>query len=86
VAVTLIQSENQRLAPGVIVVPSFLAKGLEFDAVIVWQASASRYAAEDERQLFYTICSRAMHRLSLIAVAEPSPLLAGIPEDEYETI
>ncbi|WP_125546955.1 RNA polymerase recycling motor HelD [Levilactobacillus lindianensis] len=86
VAVTLIQSENQRLAPGVIVVPSFLAKGLEFDAVIVWQASASRYAAEDERQLLYTICSRAMHRLSLIAVAEPSPLLAGIPEDEYETI
>ncbi|WP_125573859.1 RNA polymerase recycling motor HelD [Levilactobacillus huananensis] len=86
VAVTLIQSENQRLAPGVIVVPSFLAKGLEFDAVIVWQASASRYAAEDERQLLYTICSRAMHRLSLIAVVEPSPLLAGIPEDEYETI
>lgn len=86
VAVTLIQSENQRLAPGAIVVPSFLAKGLEFDAVIVWQASASRYAAEDERQLLYTICSRAMHRLSLIAVAEPSPLLAGIPEDEYETI
>ncbi|KRO01247.1 superfamily I DNA RNA helicase [Levilactobacillus paucivorans] len=86
VAVTLIQSENQRLAPGVIVVPSFLAKGLEFDAVIVWQASASRYAAEDERQLLYTICSRAMHRLSLIAVAERSPLVAGIPEDEYETI
>ncbi|MFC6260864.1 RNA polymerase recycling motor HelD [Levilactobacillus fujinensis] len=86
VAVTLIQSENQRLAPGTIVVPSFLAKGLEFDGVIVWQASASRYAAEDERQLLYTICSRAMHRLSIIGIGEFSPLLSDVPSDEYEMI
>ncbi|MFD1454840.1 RNA polymerase recycling motor HelD [Levilactobacillus lanxiensis] len=86
VAVTLIQSENQRLAPGTIVVPSFLAKGLEFDGVIVWQASASRYDADDERQLLYTICSRAMHRLSLIAVGELSPLLSDVPADEYEMV
>ncbi|HJE86520.1 MAG TPA: AAA family ATPase [Levilactobacillus hammesii] len=86
VAVTLIQSENQRLAPGVIVVPSFLAKGLEFDAVIVWHASASRYGADDERQLLYTICSRAMHRLSLVAVGEMSPLLSDVPTDEYEVL
>ena len=85
-AVTLIQSENQRLAPGVIVVPSFLAKGLEFDAVIVWQASQSRYSADDERQLLYTICSRAMHRLSLVAVDELSPLLSDVPADEYEVV
>ena len=86
VAVTLIQSENQRLAPGVIVVPSFLAKGLEFDAVIVWQASQSRYSADDERQLLYTICSRAMHRLSLVAIGELSPLLSDVPTSEYDVI
>ncbi|MFC6289566.1 RNA polymerase recycling motor HelD [Levilactobacillus angrenensis] len=86
VAVTLIQSENQRLAPGTIVVPSFLAKGLEFDGVIVWHASASRYHAEDERQLLYTICSRAMHRLSVIGVGELSPLLNDVPENEYEMV
>lgn len=86
VAVTLIQSENQRLAPGVIVVPSFLAKGLEFDAVIVWQASRSRYAADDERQLLYTICSRAMHRLSLVAIGELSPLLSDVPTSEYDVV
>jgi DNA helicase-2/ATP-dependent DNA helicase PcrA len=86
VAVTLIQSENQRLAPGTIVVPSFLAKGLEFDGVIVWHASASRYHAEDERQLLYTICSRAMHRLSVIGVGELSPLLRDVPADEYEMV
>lgn len=86
VKVTLIQSENQRLAPGVIVVPSFLAKGLEFDAVIVWQASESRYNADDERQLLYTICSRAMHRLSLVAVGELSPLLSDVPDNEFDVV
>lgn len=86
VAVTLIQSENQRLAPGTIVVPSFLAKGLEFDAVIVWQASKSRYAAEYERQLLYTICSRAMHRLTVIGIDELSPLLSDVPESEFELV
>lgn len=86
VKVTLIKSENQRLAPGVIVVPSFLAKGLEFDAVIVWHASASRYQADDERQLLYTICSRAMHRLSIVAMGDLSPLLSDVPADEYTRV
>ncbi|RXI77605.1 RNA polymerase recycling motor HelD [Levilactobacillus suantsaii] len=86
VKATLIQSENQRLAPGVIVVPSFLSKGLEFDAVIVWEASASRYQDDDERQLLYTICSRAMHRLSLVAAGTLSPLLDDVPADEFTVV
>ncbi len=81
--VTLIQTENQRLAPGVIVVPSFLAKGLEFDAVIVWNANTENYQREDERQLLYTICSRAMHELTIVAVGELSPLLSRVNTDLY---
>ncbi|MCH5462285.1 AAA family ATPase [Lactobacillus sp. LC28-10] len=83
VKATLIQSENQRLAPGVIIVPSFLAKGLEFDAVIVWEASAKNYHQDDERQLMYTICSRAMHELTVLATDELSPLFDNVPDDEY---
>lgn len=81
--VTLIQTENQRLAPGVIVVPSFLAKGLEFDAVIVWNANQENYQREDERQLLYTICSRAMHELTLVAVGSLSLLLARVNHALY---
>ncbi|WP_125703793.1 RNA polymerase recycling motor HelD [Lacticaseibacillus daqingensis] len=84
IAVTLIKSENQRLAAGVIVVPSYLAKGLEFDAVMLWQANAAHFHAEDERELLYTIASRAMHRLVLFASPELSPLLAQVPADLYE--
>ena len=83
VKVTLIQSENQRLAPGVIIVPSFLAKGLEFDAVIVWEASKKTYADDGERQLLYTICSRAMHQLTVLATGELSPLFGTVPAEEY---
>ena len=81
--VTLIRTENQRLAPGCIIVPSFLAKGLEFDAVIVWNANADNYAREDERQLLYTICSRAMHELTITSVGALSPLLSRVSSALY---
>ena len=82
--VTLIKTENQRLVPGTIVVPAYLAKGLEFDAVIVWNANRKNYHFESERQLVYTICSRAMHQLDIFAVGELTPLMDSIDPELYE--
>ncbi|WP_334330523.1 RNA polymerase recycling motor HelD [Companilactobacillus sp. HBUAS59699] len=79
---TWIRSENQRLATGTIVLPSYLAKGLEFDAVIMWNASKDRFD-EDEQQLVYTITSRAMHRLTIAAIGGLSQLLERVPEKYY---
>jgi DNA helicase-2/ATP-dependent DNA helicase PcrA len=84
-AVTLIASENQRLASGDLVVPSYLAKGLEFDAVIVWNANADVYSAETDRQLLYTIASRAMHRLTILSDKKLTPLLDKVPQNLYST-
>lgn len=83
---TLIKSENQRLVDGVIIVPSFLAKGLEFDAIIVWEANSTNFGDDGERELLYTICSRAMHRLSIMSTGELSPLLEQVPADLYEEV
>ena len=83
---TLIRTENQRLVKGTIIVPSFLAKGLEFDAIIVWNANDQLYHGDDERQLLYTICSRAMHALTLTAVGQVTSLLDKVPTDEYQLI
>ena len=80
---TLIRSENQRLATGTIVLPSFLAKGLEFDAVIMWDASKDKFD-EDEQQLVYTIASRAMHKLTITVIGAPSQLLERVPEKYYQ--
>ena len=82
--VTLIQSENQRLAKGTIIVPSYLAKGLEFDAVIIWHADNSRYGDDSERRLLYTVASRAMHTLTLLAENSASILLNEVPKYLYE--
>lgn len=80
---TLIRSENQRLAAGTIVLPSFLAKGLEFDAVIMWDASKDKFS-EDEQQLVYTIASRAMHKLTITSIGDFSQLLQRVPEEYYQ--
>lgn len=84
VKTTLIKSENQRLAAGVIIVPSFLAKGLEFDAVVMWQGNAATYGSEDDRQLIYTIASRAMHRLTILASPDLAPILQAVPQTLFQ--
>lgn len=80
---TIIRTENQRLVKGTIVVPSYLAKGLEFDAVIVADADAKHYRHDSDRQLLYTVCSRAMHSLTLVSPGQVSPLLDRVPKNEY---
>ncbi|MEJ6399683.1 RNA polymerase recycling motor HelD [Nicoliella lavandulae] len=80
----LLQTENQRLTNGVLVIPSYLAKGLEFDSVVMWDASKRQYPGEDDRQLVYTICTRAMHDLTVISNGALSPLFNDVPKDRYQ--
>ncbi len=61
--------ENVR---GIVVLPVALAKGLEFDAVLV--PDADRYAGARGRQALYVACTRALHLLRLYA-AGSSPIL-----------
>ena len=84
VKATLIATANQRLVDGTLVIPSYLAKGLEFDAVIMWAASKENYHRADETQLVYTITSRAMYKLDIIYTNEKSPLLEVDPETYIE--
>jgi len=79
----LITRETSHFPKGACVIPSYLAKGVEFDAVLVWDASERAYGKERERKLFYTVCTRAMHRLRLYAVGAPSPFLKQVDRDAY---
>lgn len=45
-----------------VVVPSYIAKGLEFDSVIVYTDEDNKYT-EKEKYLFYVACTRAQHNL-----------------------
>lgn len=57
-----------------IICTAHMAKGLEFDRVIVADVSANNYHTEMDRHLLYVACTRAMHQLMLIYQGEPSPL------------
>ncbi|MDO3409767.1 RNA polymerase recycling motor HelD [Saccharibacillus sp. CPCC 101409] len=70
---------------GTLILPVYLAKGVEFDAVLIYDASARSYSKAGERKLFYTACTRAMHRLALFAAEEWSPFIESVDESLYET-
>lgn len=53
-----------------LILPSYLAKGLEFDAVIICDANTQNYSKEGDKNLLYMECTRALHSLSLFCIGE----------------
>lgn len=66
------ESINQEM---LLVVPSHLAKGLEFDAVIVAAFDTPFYDTPIDRKLLYVALTRAMHELYLIGPSKNTFLL-----------
>ncbi|UOQ69691.1 HelD family protein [Hymenobacter volaticus] len=63
--VQLLTEESTSFKEGVILTTAHLAKGLEFDAVVVPFASAQNYKTEVDKSMLYVACTRAMHQLTL---------------------
>lgn len=80
---SLITNEEDNFQRGTVVIPAYLVKGLEFDAVVVMDADTTAYGREADRHLLYTICTRALHRLILHYSGHPSPLLGSIDPQLY---
>ena len=57
------------------VLPVYMAKGLEFDAVAVWNADRSSYYRDNDRNLLYTAVTRAMHNVCVFCAGEPTVFL-----------
>ncbi|UTR10223.1 UvrD-helicase domain-containing protein [Evansella sp. LMS18] len=81
--IKLLKSSSIEYEQGVVVVPSYLSKGIEFDAVIIYDASVHVYSDESLRRVFYTACTRAMHYLLLYSVGEPSPLIQNVLREGF---
>lgn len=81
-----VTKETPVFEKGVMVIPVYLAKGVEFDAVLVYDASPQAYAQENERKLLYTACTRAMHRLYLYTTGDWSPFVEILPAGLYEDV
>ncbi|MGN7941828.1 RNA polymerase recycling motor HelD [Virgibacillus sp. 6R] len=83
IEVELIDKRSNQFDSGVVIIPAYLAKGIEFDCVILFNASYEQYGSEETRNLFYTACTRAMHELLIFYTMEATPFLANIPEELY---
>ena len=79
----LLTDETDAYPGGIVVSSVRLAKGLEFDEVVVLDADEAvlldvdgrQYATEADRNLLYVAVTRAMHALTVLYRDEPSPLL-----------
>lgn len=81
--VQLVTKDTPNFQKGTLVLPAYLAKGVEFDAVIIYDGSDEQYNRESERKLFYTACTRAMHLLHIYCLGQPSRF---IPASSREAV
>ncbi|HBE81020.1 MAG TPA: heavy metal resistance protein CzcA [Firmicutes bacterium] len=86
ISLILITAEQEEFQRGIVVIPGYLAKGLEFDAVVICDAGLQTYHREIECQVLYIACTRALHRLFLYYTGELSPFIAGINPDLYRIV
>lgn len=73
--IQLIKNGSVSDLQGVFILPVYMSKGLEFDTVLICDADSQNYHDEDDKNLLYVACTRALHKLSLFCENEVSPLI-----------
>ncbi len=73
--VHLLTADSTSFNYGVIITTTHLAKGLEFDEVLIPFTSARNYCTEMDRSMLYIACTRAMHQLTLLYTKDKSAFL-----------
>lgn len=63
--ISLLDGESKEFKNGIIITPAFIAKGLEFDQVIIPFANIETYKTDLDKSMLYIACTRAMHKLDL---------------------
>jgi DNA helicase-2/ATP-dependent DNA helicase PcrA len=80
----LVKASEHGFRRGILVIPSYLAKGLEFETVLIYNASQEDYSYPEERHVLYAACTRALHRLHLHYAGELSPFIEAVDPVLYE--
>lgn len=71
----MVSSDETNIETGIFILPIYMAKGLEYDGVVVYDASALNYKNAFDQQLLYVATTRALHRLSFMYQHTISPIL-----------
>ncbi len=75
----LLTSRSSSFSRGVVFTSAHMAKGLEFDEVIIPQATAANYRSEIDLGMLYVAVTRAMHRLTLTHSGALTPAIYSTP-------
>jgi DNA helicase-2/ATP-dependent DNA helicase PcrA len=75
VQISLIKPRDGEVIKGALVIPSYMAKGLEFDVVIVYDVNKENYSSDFDKKLLYIACTRALHQLVIYYKGDKSPLI-----------
>lgn len=75
-SLTLIDDDMDRYDGGVSVISVYNSKGLEFDGVIIYDAS-DKFNDDMDKNLLYIASTRAMHRLTVTYKGKPSKFIEG---------
>lgn len=67
--------QSSAFVKGIIVTSAHIAKGLEFDEVIVMQADDRNYHSAIDKSMLYVAVTRAMHKLTITYSGERSKLI-----------
>lgn len=82
--VYLLTDETTDFKDGVVLMPSYLSKGLEFDGVILWDVSEENYNINPiDIKLLYIGITRGLHTVDLFYENNPSKILEGLEEFLY---
>ena len=60
--ISLVDANSKRFSKELIIIPAYVAKGLEFDSVIIYNDRDNSYK-NNERNLLYVACTRCQHEL-----------------------
>lgn len=75
----IITGKEEVYKSGIAIVPSYLAKGLEFDAVFISDAGDSRYGLDElDVKLLYVAMTRPLHKLYIYHQGGLTPLLRTV--------
>lgn len=71
-----ITKEEESYEGKIAVMPSYLAKGLEFDSVMIYDVSKARFPGNNlDVKLLYVMITRALHHITMFSLGEATPLL-----------
>lgn len=73
--VYFLSNQSTAFVKGIIITSAHMAKGLEFDEVIIPQTDNKNYHSEIDRNMLYVAATRAMHKLTLTYSGRKSELL-----------